>query len=513
MRLVTAISEMKALAREARVQGRSVGLVPTMGALHKGHLSLVRQAKQQCDIVVVSVFVNPTQFAPGEDYDRYPRDLDKDVSLLGDYNIDTVFAPSAEEMYPEGFQTFVEPGPLAAVYEGACRPGHFRGVATVVLKLLNIVQPDIAYFGQKDFQQAIVVRRLVEDLNLNVRLVLCPIVRDDDGLAVSSRNVYLSRDQRKSALALSQSLRKAQELTNAGETDANRIIGEMQRVLQADPRVRPDYVALVNPATLQPVARVTAGTIALVAARVDSVRLLDNTILGPAGTSQDELLQIALSAPAVTTTDARVPGIDAEAVLHKIENCRDCAAISTILLPPREFMAAYLKRDYPDLSVVRAAVIGRHSTARPENSFYRSSGCPNRFVTALYELLGVEDFTEFKKRFILTDIIRCHASGPRIPDRALRNCTRHLRNELGLFPNLDTLIVLGEDAYFGVQQFLLERPADQVQPFSAFMGSHGWVEEHAELSFLDHRPIRIFYCHHPSLGYQHSPSLASALAE
>jgi pantoate--beta-alanine ligase len=513
MRLITTISEMKALAREARAQGRSVGLVPTMGALHKGHLSLVRQAKQQCDIVVVSVFVNPIQFGPGEDFHRYPRNLEKDVGLLSDYNIDTLFAPSVEEMYPEGFQTFVEPGPLAAVYEGALRPGHFRGVATVVLKLFNIVQPDIAYFGQKDFQQAIVVRRLLEDLNLSVRLVLCPIVRDDDGLAISSRNAYLNRDQRKSALALSQSLRRAEELAHAGETDAEKIIGEMERVLQADPRVQTDYVALVNPATLQPVARVTAGTIALVAARVESVRLIDNAILGPAGTSQEELLQMALSAPAVTTTEARVPGIDAEAVLRRIENCRDCAAISTILLPPREFMAAYLKRDYPDLSSVRVAVIGRHSTARPENSFYRSSGRPNRFVMALFELLGVEDFTEFKKRFILTDIIRCHTSAPRVPDKALRNCSRHLRNELALFPNLDMLVVLGEDAYFGVQEFLLERPADEVQPFSAFMGSNGWVEERTNLSFLDNRPIRIFYCHHPSLGYQHSPSLASALAE
>ncbi|MCL5669954.1 MAG: pantoate--beta-alanine ligase, partial [Acidobacteria bacterium] len=174
---------MKSLARDTRARGKSLGLVPTMGALHQGHLSLVLQAKHQCDVVVVSIFVNPAQFGPHEDYDRYPRQLDQDLDLLGAHNIDVVFAPGADEMYSEGFQTFVEPGPLARLYEGASRPGHFRGVATIVLKLFNILLHDMAYFGQKDFQQAIVIRRLVEDLNLNVRLVFCPILRDKDGLA------------------------------------------------------------------------------------------------------------------------------------------------------------------------------------------------------------------------------------------------------------------------------------------------------------------------------------------
>ncbi len=513
MRLITSVSEMKALTRETRSRGKSVSLVPTMGALHKGHLSLIRQAKQQCDMVVVSIFVNPTQFGPDEDFGRYPRDLDKDFSLLSAYNIDTVFSPPADEMYPEGFQTFVEPGSLADLYEGASRPGHFRGVATVVLKLFNIVQPDMAYFGQKDFQQAIVVRRLVEDLNLNVRLVLCPIVRDDDGLAISSRNAYLKPAQRKASLALSQCLHRAEELVHSGECDAKKVLGEMQRVLRAEPRVKIDYLALVNPTRFEPVSRVTAGVIALVAARVDSVRLIDNTILGPAGTPPEELLQMALSAPAVTTTEARVPGIDAEAVMHKIAACRDCAAISTILLPPREYMAGYLKQDYPDLSRVRTAVIGRHATARPDNSFYRNNGRPNRFVTALYELLGVADFAEFKGRFILTDVIRCHTSGPRIPEKAMRNCARHLRNELCLFPNLDTLVVLGEDAYLGVQRFLLERDPDEIKSFSTFIGSGSSVEERAELSCLDNRSVRIFYCYHPSLGYWRNPSLAPVLAK
>jgi len=513
MRLITSVNEMKALTRETRSRGKSVSLVPTMGALHKGHLNLIRQAKQQCDTVVVSIFVNPTQFGPDEDYGRYPRDLDKDFSLLSAYNIDTVFSPPADEVYPEGFQTFIEPGPLGGVYEGASRPGHFRGVATVVLKLFNIVQPDMAYFGQKDFQQALVIRRLVEDLNLNVRLVLCPIVRDDDGLAISSRNAYLTPAQRKASLALSQCLHKAEDLAHSGECNAKKILEEMRRVLRAEPGVKIDYLALVNPTRFEPVSRVTAGVIALVAARVDSVRLIDNAILGPAGTSPEELLQMALSASAVTTTEARVPGFDAEAITHKIGGCRDCAAISTILLPPREYMAHYLKQDYPDLSLVRTAVIGRHATARPDNSFYRNSGRPNRFVTALYELLGVADFAEFKSRFILTDVIRCHTSGPRIPDKAMGNCSRHLRNELCLFPNLDTLVVLGEDAYLGVQHFLLERDSEEVQPFSAFIGPLGWAEESTELSCLDNRSIRIFYCHHPSLGYQRSPSLAPTLAK
>src|SRR5690348_3916245 len=281
MRLITSVSEMKALTRETRTRGKSVGLVPTMGALHKGHMSLVRQAKQQCDVVVVSVFVNPTQFGPGEDLERYPRDLDQDFQLLSSYNVDTAFAPSGDEMYPDEFQTFVEPGPLARVFEGASRPRHFRGVATVVAKLFNIVQPDMAYFGQKDFQQAIIIRRLVEDLNLSTRLVVCPIVRDEDGLAVSSRNAYLSPSQRRSALAISRSLKEAEELIHSGASDSGKVLEEMRRVLQADPRIKIDYLEIVNPVSLEPASRVTAGAIALAAAYVDGVRLIDNTILGP----------------------------------------------------------------------------------------------------------------------------------------------------------------------------------------------------------------------------------------
>ncbi|MCL5004919.1 MAG: uracil-DNA glycosylase family protein [Acidobacteria bacterium] len=174
-------------------------------------------------------------------------------------------------------------------------------------------------------------------------------------------------------------------------------------------------------------------------------------------------------------------------------------------------MAKYLKRDYPDLNEVRVAVIGRHASSQPDNSYYRNSGRPNRFVTAMYELLGINDFASFKQRFILTDVIRCHATAPRTPEKAMRNCTRHLRNELSLFPNLDTLVVLGEDAYEGVQRFLLGRNPAEVQPFRALLESQGWAEDSVQIPSLDNRQIRIFYCYHPSLGYQRSPSIASML--
>jgi Uracil DNA glycosylase superfamily len=219
-----------------------------------------------------------------------------------------------------------------------------------------------------------------------------------------------------------------------------------------------------------------------------------------------------LSAPAVTDAHARVPGFDAEAVKRNVEGCRDCAAISTILLPPQEFMAKYLKRDYRDLNEVHVVVIGRHGPSRRENYYYANHGSPNRFVDGLYDLLGIKDVSEFVPCFALTDVIRCHATGLRIPERALANCARHLRNELRLFPNLDTLIVLGEDACLGVQRFLLGREAAEIQPFGSLMGSKGWAEETLRLQLLDNRQIRIFYCYHPSIGYRRSPSIAATLA-
>jgi len=295
VRLITTVREMKSLARETHAQGKSLALVPTMGALHDGHLSLVRRAKRACNVVVVSIFVNPTQFGPGEDLARYPRNLEKDLSLLAPLEVGVAFAPGVADVYPAGFDSFVEPGALAAALGGASRPGHFRGVATVVLKLLNIVRPDAVCFGQKDFQQALLIRHLVEDLNLDVRLVICPIVREPDGLAKSSRNAYLSPQDRQAALALYHSLQRAQELADAGETDAGKIVEEMKRVFAAEPRIALDYAVLVNPARLEPVERVTAGCVALVAARIDATRLIDNWIIAPPGTSDEARIQLALA--------------------------------------------------------------------------------------------------------------------------------------------------------------------------------------------------------------------------
>jgi pantoate--beta-alanine ligase len=269
-----------------------------MGALHEGHLSLVHRAKKQCDMVVVSIFVNPTQFGPGEDFARYPRDPGKDFELLKSSKVHAVFAPSSAEIYPPGYSTFVDAGPIGSVFEGALRPGHFRGVATVVLKLFNIVRPDIAFFGQKDFQQMVVIRRLIQDMNLPVRLAVCPIVREADGLAKSSRNVYLSTEDRKAALVLSRSLKRAEEMAQAGEGDAEKVLKEMRNRFAAEPRLQLDYAAIVNPATLEPVARLSPGSVVLVAARLGTVRLIDNLILGPQGSSPELRLQLALTTPA-----------------------------------------------------------------------------------------------------------------------------------------------------------------------------------------------------------------------
>jgi pantoate--beta-alanine ligase len=288
---------MNSFTVEVRSQAKSLALVPTMGALHEGHLSLVRQAKIECEVTVVSIFVNPTQFGPGEDFARYPRSPERDHELLKSLGVDVVFTPTSREIYSPGFATFVDPGHIATVFEGAQRPGHFRGVATVVLKLFNIVRPDIAFFGQKDFQQVVVIRRLVEDLNLLVQIAVCPIVREADGLARSSRNVYLNEGDRKAALLLFCSLERAEEMAQAGEADAERLLEEMRRTFDAEPRVQLDYAAIVNPTTLEPVARVIPGSVALVAARLGSVRLIDNLIFGLPGSTPESRLQLAFTTP------------------------------------------------------------------------------------------------------------------------------------------------------------------------------------------------------------------------
>lgn len=511
MRPVSNIVEMQTLAGQIRATGRSLGLVPTMGAFHEGHFSLIRQAKGQCDAVVVSIFVNPKQFGPGEDLDRYPRDLEKDLDLLRPYKVDAAFAPSASEMYSESFQTHVEPGPLAASLEGACRPGHFRGVATVVAKLFNIVRPDVAYFGQKDLQQALLIRRLVQDLNLRVRIVICPTVRHADGLAKSSRHAYMSDEDRQTALVLFRSLHRAEELAFGGESRAAKLLEEMEKVLGSESRARVDYAAIVDPVRLEPVERVTSGCVALVAARVGTARLIDNVILGPPGTTPELLLQMALTAGPVADAGARIPGLETETLRLKIESCRECAAISSIHLPPREFLTQYVKRDYPDLNAVRVAVIGRDAPPSLDNFLYRNPERSNRFAALVFDLVGVQDFTEFKRRFVMTHAIRCHATETRISQKALAYCVRHLCAELKLFPNIGTLVILGDDAYVQFQTLLLGRGPGKFKPLHELLREQGWAREDVRVPPLGDREMRVIYCYHPTMDYMQSPSIGAML--
>ena len=290
---------MHAVARELVRRGQAVALVPTMGALHEGHLSLARRARTEGGALVVSIFVNPAQFGPSEDFARYPRNLERDLERLGPFAPEAVFAPSALDVYPSGFSTQVDPGEIGMGFEGASRPGHFRGVATVVLKLFNLVRPSVAYFGQKDFQQCVVIRRMVADLNVPVRVVVCPTVRDPDGLALSSRNSYLAPEDRHAAPVLYQSLRLAQEIFQAGEIRASALLDAMQSVLAGEPRISVDYTAIVEPAALKPVTEVETGHVALVAARVGATRLIDNLIFGPRCATEAELIDSAFpqSAP------------------------------------------------------------------------------------------------------------------------------------------------------------------------------------------------------------------------
>jgi pantoate--beta-alanine ligase len=281
MKTITTVAEMQA-ARAALVG--SVGLVPTMGYLHEGHLSLVRRCKQDNDHTIVSIFVNPTQFGPGEDFERYPRDEARDLRLLEADGVDIVFIPTVEEMYPPGFDDWVElHGPLVERFEGPHRPGHFRGVTTVVARLFRIVGPDRAYFGQKDAQQLRVVRRMVQELGLPVEIVAMPIIRESDGLAMSSRNVYLSPKERAAALVLSRALRHAEALVAAGETDARRIVREVEAMIRAEPRVAREYAAVVNEQTLEDVETLDLPGLLLLVGRLGKTRLLDNAVLIPPG--------------------------------------------------------------------------------------------------------------------------------------------------------------------------------------------------------------------------------------
>ncbi|MCR4412222.1 MAG: pantoate--beta-alanine ligase, partial [Thermoguttaceae bacterium] len=276
----TTVEELRRRIGSVRRDGRKIGLVPTMGALHDGHLSLVRASRAECGFTVVTIYVNPSQFGPNEDYRRYPRTLQADLDLLAGW-ADLVFAPDNQEVYPPGFSTWVEVGSVAEPFEGEFRPTHFRGVATIVLKLFNMVGADVAYFGQKDYQQAKVIQRMVEDLNVPIELRVCPIVREPDGLAMSSRNAYLNPGERRQAAVLCQGLRIAQNLVAEGRRDAGEILERVRAAIQAAPDARIDYVALADPETLEPVSAVEGRTVLLLAVRIGATRLIDNCILEP----------------------------------------------------------------------------------------------------------------------------------------------------------------------------------------------------------------------------------------
>jgi pantoate--beta-alanine ligase len=282
MRIVRTVAELRELLAPERRSGRSIGLVPTMGYFHDGHLSLMRRARADTDVVVVSLFVNPAQFAPGEDFQAYPRDEERDLRLAEEEGVDVLFAPPVEEVYPEGFATTVTVGDLTEMLEGdqAQRgPEHFQGVTTIVTKLLNMAAPDRAYFGQKDAQQALVIRKLVRDLDIPVRIEVCPTIRDPDGLALSSRNAYLSPEERERALALSRALRAAEAVVAGGTRDAGAVVAAARDELDRA-GVEPDYLQLRSAKDLSPVERVNGSTLLAVAARVGRARLIDNAILG-----------------------------------------------------------------------------------------------------------------------------------------------------------------------------------------------------------------------------------------
>ena len=279
MKIHTTINSLRAESRAARVAGKRIGFVPTMGALHDGHLSLIRAAKSRCDLVVASIFVNPTQFGPNEDLAKYPRTFERDCQLLEKENADLLFAPTVEEMYPQDAVTWVTVEGLSEKLDGRSRPGHFRGVTTVVAKLFHIVEPDIAFFGQKDAAQVAIIRRMVRDMKFPVEIVACPIVREPDGLAMSSRNAYLDSSQRKAALVLSRALWEVERKYKSGERDTNTLIEHGKQLIAKEPAARLDYLELVNADTLDPVAQATPGTMVAVAAYVGNTRLIDNLLL------------------------------------------------------------------------------------------------------------------------------------------------------------------------------------------------------------------------------------------
>ncbi|MFQ5824161.1 MAG: pantoate--beta-alanine ligase [bacterium] len=279
MRTIKSPNEMQAEAKRLRFEGKTIGFVPTMGYLHEGHLSLMRFAREKCDNLVASIFVNPTQFRPEEDFNTYPRDLDHDIKLLQELGCDILFYPKSKEMYPLGYHTYITVEEIGDVLEGTSRPGFFCGVATVVAKLFNIVQPHFAVFGQKDAQQAVVIKRMVEDLNFDIKILVNPIIREPDGLAMSSRNSYLSQKERQDATILYKALTKAKETIEAGENDSKEVIKEMESMILKVPSAKIDYLAVVNPETMKDVSTIRNNVLIVLAVKIGSTRLIDNIII------------------------------------------------------------------------------------------------------------------------------------------------------------------------------------------------------------------------------------------
>lgn len=279
MEILKTIDEVRKIVSKARSAGKKIGLVPTMGALHEGHFSLIRAAKKQCGFAVVSIFVNPTQFGPGEDIDKYPRPFDADVKGCQKEGVDVVFAPEAEQMYPQENLTWVNVEKLSGSLCGKSRPGHFKGVATVCAKFFNIVQPDIAFFGQKDAQQAVIIQRVVADLNMPLKIVVCPTVREKDGLAMSSRNQYLKPGERKDAALIYAALQEAEIFIAAGERKSEMLIGEMKKILKISRQIEIDYIGIVDAQTLQELDEARGKVLIAVAVKIGQARLIDNIVI------------------------------------------------------------------------------------------------------------------------------------------------------------------------------------------------------------------------------------------
>ncbi|HEY9062676.1 MAG TPA: pantoate--beta-alanine ligase [Pseudobacteroides sp.] len=279
MRVIEKISDLKAVIRSQKLSGKIIGFVPTMGYLHEGHISLVKASKDENDFTIMSIFVNPTQFGPNEDFEKYPRDMARDSKMAEEAGVDIIFAPTREEMYPDSYKTYIEVEDITGVLCGKTRPGHFKGVTTVVAKLFNIVEPDKAYFGQKDAQQVIVIKKMVRDLNMNLEVVICPIIREYDGLAMSSRNSYLSTGERKAAVILSKSLFEAKELIKNGERDASKLIKYISERISTVDFAEIDYVEITDAENLEEVEMINGKVLIALAVRFGKTRLIDNVVV------------------------------------------------------------------------------------------------------------------------------------------------------------------------------------------------------------------------------------------